>query len=182
MENRRGVSVAKRWAFGFALAGSALVASAAPAFATDGGYGTVVTTTISPSTTAAPPGVDLDDNTVSPGQVVVITSRGHRPGSTVQFFILSTPQSLGTAVANSQGVATFPATIPAGFSGAHTILVVGEDTSGNRLEQSVPIIVTSGGLPATGSDVAGLVAIGAVVLAGGAALVVVSRRRRPVAA
>jgi len=181
MGNRRGVLVAKRSAFGFVLAGSALVASAAPALASSD-YGTVVTTTISPSTTAAPPSVGVSDTTVSPGQVVVITSGGHQPGSTVQFFILSTPKLLGTAVANPQGVATLNATIPAGFSGAHTIRTVGVNTSGNPLTQSIPIIVTGGGLPATGSDVAGLVAIGAVVLAGGAALVVVSRRRRPVAA
>ncbi len=180
MAGQRGNGVAKRSAFCLALAGSTLVAFSAPAFAED--YGTAPTTTVAPSTTAAPPDVEVDDTTVSPGQVVVITSSGHQPGSTVNFYILSTPQLLGTAVANSQGVATLTATIPSGFSGTHTIQSVGVDASGNPLTQSQTIVVSSGGLPATGSDVAGLVAIGAVVLAGGAGLVVVSRRRRPVAA
>lgn len=178
MRSRRGLQMAKRSAFGLTLAGTALVASAVPAFAD---YGTAPTTTVAPSTTAAPPDIEIDDPTVSPGQVVVLTSSGHQPGSTVTFYIESTPTLLGTAVANSQGIATLNATIPAGFSGTHTIRSVGVDASGNPLNQSQQIVVTSGGLPATGSDVIGLVAIGAVVLAGGAALVVVSRRRRPVA-
>jgi hypothetical protein len=104
----------------------------------------------------------------------------------------STPQALGSAVANSSGVATLTTTLPANLSaGAHTIRAVGTDASGAPLNVTTTITVAAAGatttttttaasptgLAATGSSSAGLVRIGVVIAVLGGLLLLAGKRR-----
>ncbi len=131
-----------------------------------------------------PPGgntITSNDTNVTPGQAVTFTAQVFAPGSTVTFTLFSAPVVLGTATANSSGVATLTASIPSGTAiGAHTVEATGTGTNGQPLTVVLSLTVsTSGtGLPITGSSNTTPMtqwAIGAI--AAGGLLVLVAKRR-----
>lgn len=91
-----------------------------------------------PSTPSAAPlptgtdaaGLGVDDVTPSQGGDIVLTARGFQPGSTVDFWIRSTPVFLGAAVADAQGVATLAVTLDQQYVGVHHVQAVGVGPQG----------------------------------------------------
>jgi hypothetical protein len=132
-----------------------------------------------------PPAINsltVSDTTPTPGQTITIEARTCEPGGTVTFFLDSV--TLASAVADSAGVATVQATIPAGTTlGAHTITATCTAPDGSALTLSAAITVVpaagaptgggAGALPRTGQDSSlplarvglGLAAIGGVLTA-----------------
>jgi hypothetical protein len=132
---------------------------------------------------AYPPGgntITANDTTVAPGDSITLTAQIFRPGSVVTFTMGSVV--LGTATANSSGVASLTTTIPAGTApGTHTIQATGTSSTGAPLTVVLSITVAAGGtgLPVTGSPSTApmtQIAIGAVA-AGGLLLLLANRRR-----
>jgi hypothetical protein len=135
--------------------------------------------------------VMLSDTNVVSGQSVTITAGSFLEGATVSFTFESDPVALGTATAESDGVATLTALIPTNASpGQHTITASGDSVNG-PLVVSATLTVSADGteapaaanaaeLPPTGvGDATTIAAVGAViVLTLGAVLVLVARRRR----
>ena len=139
-----------------------------------------------------PATVTASTSTPTAGGSITVTAKGFV--GTVQFSVESTPQALGSAVANSSGVATLTTTLPANLSaGAHTIRAVGVDPSGAPLNvtTSITVVAEAGatttttttaaasptGLAATGSSSAGLVRIGVVIAVLGGLLLLAGKRR-----
>ena len=140
-----------------------------------------------------PATVTASTSTPTAGGSITVTAKGFV--GTVQFSVESTPQALGSAVANSSGVATLTTTLPANLSaGAHTIRAVGVDRSGAPLNvtTSITVVAAAGattttttttaaasptGLAATGSSSAGLVRIGVVIAVLGGLLLLAGKRR-----
>ena len=141
------------------------------------------TTTVAPAstTTVAPASEEIlipDTSTVTPGGRVVFDANGFKPGSTVMFTVKGS--NIGTAVANSLGVATFSWKVPASQgSGRVTASAIGVDPNGQPAVATATVTVKSrtGLLPGTGSDSFGLIQVAMVLLAVGAIGVVVGRRR-----
>lgn len=105
-----------------------------------------------------PPGqckAETDRSTVVPGQTLAVWGDGFRPGATVQFFLHSTPASLGSAVAGSSGRASMMATIPGSTSlGAHFISLY--DAAGDRyLTANIEVVSASSGDVVTGGTQSG---------------------------
>ncbi len=126
--------------------------------------------------------LELSDSTPEQGGTVTLEAIGFRPGTQVDFWIHSTPQLLGSAIANGAGVATLTVALPSALTGAHTVQALGISIAGvNRnLTQSLTIAARPAALATTGSDAAApftaagaLLAAGLVLAAAGAA-----RRRR----
>ncbi|NEM05846.1 fibronectin type III domain-containing protein [Geodermatophilus normandii] len=124
---------------------------------------------------------------VAAGSAVEISGSGYLPGSTVSLIVYSTPQVVGSAVADENGRFTATVTLPAGLtSGAHTLVASGVDPSGNPRYLTLPVTVTggtataatTGGLAYTGASVALPALGGLAALALGGALVVAGRRTR----
>jgi hypothetical protein len=161
------------------------------------------TSTTSPSTTTAPASaatvppvppasdgsLDVSDTAWSPtGDTITLTATGYAPGSTVRFFVYSTPRELGTAVADATGSANLVVPIPDDMErGAHTVVSYGIDETGRDrvLSQSVtfatqPAAPASAAdpaaLPRTGSTSGGLVVLGLALVLAGVALRVVAGR------
>jgi hypothetical protein len=139
-----------------------------------------------------PATITASTSTPAAGGPITLTAKGFGSGTTVQFSVESTPQALGSAVANSSGVATLTTTLPANLSaGAHTIRAVGTDASGAPLNVTTAITVAAAGattttttaaasptgLAATGSSSAGLVRIGVVIAVLGGLLLLAGKRR-----
>ena len=137
----------------------------------------------SPAHAQYTPGVSVVPPNVAPGGSVTVTACCFAPGSTVTFTVGGA--TLGTALADANGVASGTFTVPANVSGALTVAA-----SDGTTTQSATVTVTGvtattagvGGLPVTGSDArplglaaAGLVGAGVLVLIG------VTRRRAPAA-
>ena len=118
---------------------------------------------------------------VAAGTPVTLTAQVFLPGTNVVFRIFSDPVTLGTATANSNGVATLTATIPSNFSGQHTITASGSGANGQPLTVSTTITVTQGHapLPRTGSShTKPYTEIGIGALAVGGLLLLGAKRRR----
>jgi hypothetical protein len=124
----------------------------------------------------------LNDNTPSQGGTVILEAIGFRPGTQVDFWIHSTPQLLGSAIANGAGIATLTTPLPAALSGSHTAQALGISVAGTarNLTQSLTIAARPGALASTGSDaMAPLTAAGLLLTAGlSLAAVGIVRRRR----
>jgi hypothetical protein len=145
-----------------------------------------------------PPAVNsltVSDTTPTPGQTVDITAQTCVPGSSVTVTLDSDQVVLGTAAADSSGVARMSATIPANTSlGAHTIIAqcTGSDGAPLRLTAAINVVAadgsggsgTGGGLPRTGDDTSlPLARIGlALAAAGGVITAVAAKRRKATAA
>ena len=129
--------------------------------------------------------------TVGDGGSLIVTGSGFLPGETVTLVLHSTPVTLGTAPADSQGAFSTSVIIPADTTpGNHTIVGTG-NTSGLTATTSIVVVsaTTTGGtstggssgggsLAFTGADIAAMAGVGAIALALGGMLVFAGRRRR----
>jgi LPXTG-motif cell wall-anchored protein len=129
--------------------------------------------------------VSLSAGSGAVGDRITVTGTHFAPGTQVTFVFNSTPVTLGTATAASDGTLTFAFSVPAVPAGAHTVTAA----IGGTVVASAAFSVTaagatvSGGDPAalasTGSDVssaAGLIAL--ALLIGGGLLILLRRRAR----
>lgn len=140
---------------------------------------------------------------VTGGQQVTLTGDGYAPGSTVELFIYSTPQSLGSVTTDENGAFSTTVRIPSGLeSGTHHLVAAGVDESGEARYLRMDVTLAAGTPGAEVSTVAspsastsasgggaeelawtGFEALpfavgGGLALAAGAALLVAGRRRR----
>jgi hexosaminidase len=143
--------------------------------------------------TTAPDSADLtlSDHHPMEGATIVLTAHGFRPGTQVDFWLHSTPLLLGSAIANSSGIAVLNATLPSNLSGVHVAQALGVSPSGiNRnLTQQLTIRLASS-LASTGSTIttplalaSSLIIVGLALFAGGGwsssgAIAMIRRRRR----
>src|SRR5258708_2448878 len=116
-----------------------------------------VTTVSVAGAQAYPPGsnqVITDKTVVTVGGAITISAQTYQAGATVTSTLLSTPVVLGSAFANTAGVATLTATIPLDtVAGLHHIQASGIGASGVTLTQQTAITVT--GTTATTAAVTG---------------------------
>jgi hypothetical protein len=123
----------------------------------------------------------VSDSTPTEGAEVVLTAQGFRPDTQVDFWIHSDPQFLGSALANSSGIAVLTVNLPAGFTGEHIVQALGISPAGvdrNLLKHiTISAAVTPSGLAITGQNALPLIGGGVALLLGGAVLVVGMRRR-----
>lgn len=125
-------------------------------------------------------------STAVPLQIIHVSTAGFAPGAPVTFGIYSTPMFLALVDADLTGSASATLTIPAGFSGAHTIVAagVGADGSALYLRSALTVTATGSGASAAptiartgpGEDVLQASLVALVALLGG--IVVLLRRRR----
>jgi hypothetical protein len=99
-------------------------------------------------------------------------------GSTARFFLLSTPTYLGSAVADSDGVVTFNFTVPAGFSGEHTVRAEVTLADGSEVAYEHTIVIVSD-IVDTGSNTTGTtLQIAVIALAAGLGMLGLAAIRR----
>ena len=131
------------------------------------------------ATSRASPTATVERTEVVRGDRHVGIGSGFQPGESVSGEQLSTPLSLGTQVANDQGVVRFTWTIRADETlGEHTFSVVGE-VSG-RATATFRVVARGSPpatLPATGADPSAMAIVSLLVLAAGAGLCLAARRR-----
>ncbi|MGH9085537.1 MAG: LPXTG cell wall anchor domain-containing protein [Acidimicrobiales bacterium] len=125
--------------------------------------------------------VTADDTTVAPGEPITLSAQKFQ--GSVTFTLFSAPVVLGTATANSAGVATITATIPSNTTpGTHRVEATGTGLDGQPLTVVLTITVTGAagsGLPTTGSgSTTPLTQLAVAALAGGGLLVLLANRRR----
>jgi hypothetical protein len=133
--------------------------------------------------------ITLSRTVVNAGGGATVAAIGAVPGHNINFYIHSAEVYLGTFRANSSGVASGPITVPAGFTGRHTI-VARDPLNGQTWNTSLTIVSaaaagsssssgsgTTGGLPNTGAAVMGLGVLVLILLTGGATLLLLGRRR-----
>ncbi|WP_130504374.1 beta strand repeat-containing protein [Microterricola gilva] len=152
-----------------------------------------------PGGSGALEGVPAD---ATPGTTLDVSAFGFAPDSPVVFSIYSSPTVLATVTADAAGVARATVTIPAGYSGTHSIVASGTSPTGNVLFMRSDVTVTAddggtdpggnpggtpggekpatgAGLPASGFDGGALfTAALALLLIGGAVVVTAVLRRR----
>lgn len=151
-----------------ALSAVLLVAVAGPAYAGEG-Y-------------ADEDAIVVDDATATPGQPVTVSAKTFEPGSTVTFTFSGT--GVGTAVADSAGVASLTFDVPAGATvGAHTVEASGTGADGFPLTVSTTIEVlgatAAGDLPTTGSaNTLSMTQLAVAAMVGGGLLVLLANKRR----
>jgi len=120
---------------------------------------------------ALPRAVLLDTPEVMVGSTIEVTVGGFTAGDTVRLVVASTPQVLGSGLADASGSVTLSGVIPIDLApGGHTIAAI--DAEGRGFRQTVTAFAVS--LPATGGS--GSLSIGMMVLVLGALVVVASRR------
>ena len=120
---------------------------------------------------ALPRAMLLDTPEVMVGSTIEVTVGGFTAGDTVRLVVASTPQVLGSGLADASGSVTLSGVIPIDLApGGHTIAAI--DAEGRGFRQTVTAFAVS--LPATGGS--GSLSIGMMVLVLGALVVVASRR------
>ena len=116
-----------------------------------------------------------------------VAASGFKPGEDVIVYVHSAPVELGSTTASSTGSISTSVTVPASYTGSHTLEAVGQ-TSG--VTASFPIQLGgsgsasgsgSGGLSSTGVAVVGIGALGVVLLAGGGLMLFAGKRRKSIA-
>ncbi|WP_189115893.1 fibronectin type III domain-containing protein [Pilimelia terevasa] len=128
----------------------------------------------------------INKPSVEPGSTVTLTATGYQPGSSVDFYLFSSPVYLGAAIAGNNGIAVLLAKLPPGYIGQHTARAIGIGLNGLPLSQDIAVLIAAaagggggGGLPVTGSHRLPYLAGGAVaLLALGSGLLYTVRRRR----
>jgi len=134
--------------------------------------------------------ISTDTSTVGVEGSLIVTGSGFKPGETVTLVLHSTPVTLGTTTADSQGSFSTTVTIPADTTPSnHTIIATG-NTSGSTSSTSIVVVSATtsggtsnsgssgGGLAFTGAHIAAMAGVGAIALALGGMLVFAGRRRR----
>lgn len=129
-----------------------------------------------------PATVQASAPSVEAGGVVTLTASGFGPGEAVDIAIGSTRVSLGSAVADAAGDVVATVTIPADLEpGVHRIDLVGRSTGRTAsVEVEVlarPLAPGARELPATGSPLAPLAALGSALVALGSGLARAGARR-----
>jgi len=120
--------------------------------------------------------LDKITNDVTLGERFSASYPGFKPFEVVTLVLHSTPQNVGTFTANGSGVVTVSFTIPAGTAaGSHSLMMTG--SMGTSFAQALKVS-SSRSLAYTGTDVAGPLAIGGVLLLVGGGLTVAARRRK----
>ncbi len=135
-----------------------------------------------PTATAS---IFLSDQTVFPGQRIVVSGEGWQARSQVTITFRSRPRVLATASVNRDGEFSTDVTIPGDASpGAHTVAASGVEADGSPVTVTATLEVVSaggaGGLAATGGSPVRQVVLATLLIVLGAAVVILSRRR-PVA-
>lgn len=138
----------------------------------------------------------ISDSTLIPGAPFQVTGGGFMPDSPVEVIFNSTPTLLGVLTASATGTASGSFDVPANAApGAHRVDMVGLDPDGNSRVLSVSVTVAAAGAAATparsstpgsalaftGTTTLTLVALGALLLAGGVTVMQLRRRRSGVA-
>lgn len=116
------------------------------------------------------------------GGSLTISGDGFAADETVSLTLHTQTYNLGSATTDVSGRFTATVTLPAGVSGAHTIVATGLSSGQTTsititIGSSVSSSASSGGLPNTGVAVLGVGVVGAALLIGGAAMLVVGQRR-----
>lgn len=141
-------------------------------------------TSTTPVPTPLPTGTDaadlgVDDPTPGQGGRIVLTAQGFQPGSVVDFWIHSTPVYLGSAVADSEGVATLPVVLDKQYVGVHHVQAVGVGPDGQVRNVAQQITVSAPpALAETGPVTWPLLLLALELLAAGVALIQWQQRDR----
>ena len=126
-----------------------------------------------------PPGniITIDDPTAVVGQT--LTASACCFTGTVNWTAQSTPRSVGTSIADGNGVATITFTVPSDFdNGTHTLFASGFDLNGAPITLSTTFTVSgASGLTPTGSNSLPWMLIGVGAVTVGGTFVGVSKRR-----
>ena len=132
--------------------------------------------------------VAVSDTTPEPGDTITVQGSGFDPGSEVKITIESDPVLLATATASTSGSFSADITLPASFTGTHTLKATGIAPDGSVRVLATQITIAGGELPDTGvseqsykglSDdtlVLGIAALGVLMVTGA---VMFTARRRP---
>lgn len=119
----------------------------------------------------------------------VVSGAGFEPNTEVAIALYSTPTLLAVTTADDAGEFEVEVTAPAGVTGEHRLVAFGQ-AAGSLDTRVLTLAVTIGtgsvdeasekadSLPVTGSTVAAIAVIGALLLGAGATMMMVSRRRR----
>ena len=122
---------------------------------------------------ALPRAMLLDTPEVMVGSTIEVTVGGFTAGDTVRLVVASTPQVLGSGLADASGSVTLSGVIPVDLApGDHTIAAI--DAEGRGFRQTVTAFAAS--LPATGGS--GSFSIGVMLIALGVAMTMALRLRR----
>lgn len=127
-----------------------------------------------------PPGIDVESGSVPPGGNQTVTVTGFCSGAMVTFTLNPGGTVVGTAVANSSGVATLTFKAPTTV-GTYTIVASAPNTCGGGGTTTVDTdfeVASEAPLPSSGTDSQTLLRGAATVLGVGVALVVVAMVRR----
>ena len=118
--------------------------------------------------------------TVNAGGVARVVGYGFQPGTTTSVWMMSTPLSLGTATAQSDGTFALQIAIPSDLEGMnHTIQVQGVDTRGSSRAIATGVLVaTRTSLPVTGGESGFPMTLGGALLLSGAGLALTAQTRR----
>lgn len=145
-----------------------------------------------PASAAAPypPGgaapLSVSTTTPAPGQTITVSAAGFGANEIVDLVLHSTPVTLASPRADSNGTFSVQVTIPSDVRGVHVLTATGRTTG-----KTVSITLTigfppptggGGGLPNTGLMVWGFGIVAAILLVLGTAFLVFGRRRRSGAA
>jgi LPXTG-motif cell wall-anchored protein len=149
---------------------------------------------MAPTVASASTGYQLDnvsDGNVTPGQQITVNFNGFAPGTPATITFESVPVEIGVVTVNAQGVIRESVTIPADAAlGNHEIVATGVDRDGQAKVSRLAIVVSAtgadtgtptGGLPATGTDIALTLAISGAAIAIGWGLLGATRRRNAAA-
>lgn len=124
----------------------------------------------------------IDDNTVTPGQLVTISGSGFAARTTLTMTFNSHPRSLGTAQSDAAGAFRVSVQIPNDAEdGRHTITVTGLNSQGGTHTVTISLTASGTGLPQTGSSTFRDVKVAFTLLSLGELLIgaeLLARRRR----
>lgn len=143
-----------------------------------------------PPVQCSAPTLFVSSTTVTPGETITISGCGYGPGQTVTITLHSSPVVLAVVTVGSNGRFSTQVTIPLDTSFGHHYLEASGTSAGQTA--SIAVVVkpapaaahssSSGGLPFTGADIAGMVLAGLILVSGGTMLLVAARRRRTASA
>jgi hypothetical protein len=112
-------------------------------------------------------------------RTTTLTGTGFAANSPVTLGIYSSPRVLGTAVTNSAGTFRVEVTIPAGYTGTHTLVAIGYGPGlSTRTLMLAMTVDDEADLPITGPGLDTVLMLGLALLATGTVLLVAGRRQR----
>lgn len=161
-----------------------VVALLAPHFGAVGQYYATPTPRL-PTTNGGPVSSStgtIDDDRVTPGQLVTISGSGFAPAVTLTMTFFSHPRSLGTTQSDSAGAFRASVRIPTDAeAGRHVITVVGPRAQGGTHTVQISLSVSAGALPETGSSTLRDIAVAFAILTLGELFIgaeLLARRRK----